>query len=204
FGLLQRAAGLGEPEAADGLEELVRRRVLHGVGDRFDFRHERIRDVVSAELPIPSRQLLHARVAAALEGLAAGDVLGHCAALGAHYRQAGTWDKAVVFLRQAGRQAIERCAYREAAALLEQAMTALGSLPESRPTLEQAFEIRLELRNALLPLGDYPAVLRHLRDAEMLAERLGDRSRQVRTASFRLSEFWTSGDHAGAVAEGQR
>jgi DNA-binding SARP family transcriptional activator len=204
FGLLQRAAGLGEPEAADGLEELVRRRVLHGVGDRFDFRHERIRDVVAAELSPPARRHLHASVAAALEGRAEGDELRHGETLGMHYREAGIWDRAVVFLRRAGRQAIERCAYREAVALLEQASAALESLPESRSTLEQAFEIRLELRNALLPLGDYPAVLRHLREAEGLAARLGDRGRQVRTASLLLGEFWTTGDHAAAVADGQR
>jgi DNA-binding SARP family transcriptional activator len=204
FALLQQAAGVGEPEAAEGVEELVRRRVLRVAGDRFDFSHERIRDVVAAELLAPRRQLLHAGVAAALEGLAGGDVLRHCAALGGHYRAAGIRDKAAVFLRQAGRQAIERCAYREAVALLEQASAALVSLPETSPTLEQAFEIRLELRNALLPLGDFPAILRHLREATTLAERLGDRVRQVRAAAFLLNQLWMSGDPAAAVAEGER
>jgi tetratricopeptide (TPR) repeat protein len=204
FGVLQRAAGLGEPEVADGLEELVRRRVVHGVGDRFDLRHERIRDVVAAELPPPARRLLHARVAAALEELGGGDLLSRCATLGSHYREAEIWDKAVVFLRQAGCQAIERCAYREAVALLDQALAALGSLPETRPTLEQAFDIRLELRNALLPLGDAPAIRGHLREARVVAEGLGDRARQVRAASFLLGQFWMSDDPDAAVADGER
>src|SRR6266511_4255848 len=43
FPLLCRSAGLEENEAAESLEELVRRRVLHSVGERFDFTHDRIR-----------------------------------------------------------------------------------------------------------------------------------------------------------------
>lgn len=41
FALLQRAAGVDEQDAAAGVEELVRRRVVHVVGDRFDFSHDR-------------------------------------------------------------------------------------------------------------------------------------------------------------------
>src|SRR5262249_26387473 len=44
FALVQCAAGLGEDEAAQATEELVRRRILHGLGERFDFTHERIRE----------------------------------------------------------------------------------------------------------------------------------------------------------------
>jgi predicted ATPase len=144
FGLLQRAAGLGEPEAADGLEELVRRRVLHGVGDRFDFRHERIRDVVVAELPTPSRQLLHARVAAALEGLAGGDLLDHCAALGAHYRQAGIWDKAVVPSARRRREVSSRSAFAATmvppTSTAKRASTAAASAPLTRPPSGSRFQ----------------------------------------------------------------
>src|SRR5262249_36886732 len=43
FPLLQRAAGLGEEETAAALEELVRGRVLHSLGEQFDFTHDRIR-----------------------------------------------------------------------------------------------------------------------------------------------------------------
>jgi DNA-binding SARP family transcriptional activator len=204
FALLRRAAGLGEPETADGVEELVRRRILHGIGDRFDFSHERIRDVVVAELLGPRRQLLHAAIAAAMEERVGQDVLRHTVALGTHYREAGIWDKAVVCLRQAGRLATDRCAYREAVALLEQARSALASLQESRATLEQAFEIRMELRNALLPLGDYPAIMEHMLEAGTLAQRLGDARRQVRSASFLLNYRSWSGGHAMAIDEGRR
>src|SRR6267378_3288458 len=39
WGLLERAAGIEEEETAAGVEELVRRGVLHGRGERFDFTH---------------------------------------------------------------------------------------------------------------------------------------------------------------------
>jgi predicted ATPase len=50
FPLLCRSAGLEENEAAESLEELVRRRILHSVGERFDFTHDRIREVAYGHL----------------------------------------------------------------------------------------------------------------------------------------------------------
>lgn len=38
----------------------------------------------------------------------------------------------------------------------------------------------------------------------MLAERLDDRPRQVRTAAFLLNQFWMSGEHGAALNEGDR
>src|SRR2546430_12240627 len=74
FPLLQRAADLGEAEAAEGAEELVRRRVLHGVGECFDFTHDRIREVAYAGLLAPRCRLLHRRVAEAIEAVYAGNL----------------------------------------------------------------------------------------------------------------------------------
>src|SRR5262249_35711354 len=77
FALVQRAAGLEEEGAAQGMEELVRRRVLSGVGERFDFSHDRIREVAYRQLLPPRRRLLHRRVAEALEALHANDLRPH-------------------------------------------------------------------------------------------------------------------------------
>src|SRR3989449_734954 len=69
FALLQRAAGLDERHAAEGVEELVRRRVLHGLGEQLDFTHEWIREVAYNELLHQRRKRLHVLVAKALEDL---------------------------------------------------------------------------------------------------------------------------------------
>ena len=45
FPLLQAAAGVWTRCRGRSIEELVRRRVLHGVGERFDFAHDRVREV---------------------------------------------------------------------------------------------------------------------------------------------------------------
>src|SRR5215468_2290547 len=45
FTLLERAAALGEFQTTAGVEELVRKRMIHGLGDRFDFSHDTIREV---------------------------------------------------------------------------------------------------------------------------------------------------------------
>src|SRR6266849_5665881 len=45
FAVLQSASGLSRRDSAEGLEELIRRRVLQTTGERFDFAHARIRNV---------------------------------------------------------------------------------------------------------------------------------------------------------------
>jgi tetratricopeptide (TPR) repeat protein len=65
-----------------------------------------------------------------------------------------------------------------------QALDALELLPESRTNLEQAFEIRLELRPVLIQLGEYRQALERLREAEALAERLNDDHRRGRVGAF--------------------
>jgi predicted ATPase len=99
FELVQRAAGLDEPAAAHALEELVRRRLVHGVDERFDFTHDRIWEVVSEQLPPLRRRLLHGAVARAIEAVHAAELGPHHAALGVHWSKAQAWDRAVTHLR---------------------------------------------------------------------------------------------------------
>src|SRR5207253_426028 len=68
----------------------------------------------------------------------------------AHHAVRGElWDKTLAYCRQAGDRAEARSAYREAVAYFEQALAALAHLPERHETLEQAIDLRLDLRNAL-------------------------------------------------------
>ena len=204
FALLQRAAGLEELEAADGLEELVRRRVLHGVGERFDFIHEAIRQVVLAEILPPRRKLLHRQVAEALETLYASNLEPHGVALAVHYREGEVWDKAVSYLWRGGAQMVGRSANREAVVCYEQALDALEHLPSSRATLEQAIDIRLELHKALIPLGEPQRTGAHLAEADAAARSLGDQPRLGRVAAHMTNYFWLAGESDRAVESGER
>src|SRR5204862_5123679 len=93
FALLQRASGLPEEDTAAGVEELVRRRVLHGLGERFDFTHDRVRDVAYERILAPRRQPPHPETAEALGSAPAErpDIEGLALAL--HYRGAEGGDK---------------------------------------------------------------------------------------------------------------
>ena len=53
-----RAAGLAPTDTAKGLEELLRRRVLHETRGGLDFTHASIREVAYGQLSPPRRKLL--------------------------------------------------------------------------------------------------------------------------------------------------
>jgi DNA-binding SARP family transcriptional activator len=204
FALVQRAADLSEREAAEGVEELVRQRVLRGAGEGLEFSHDRIREVAAGELPPPLRVALHRHVAESLEEVYRQDLAGHALALGTHYRQGEVWDKAVAHFHTAGRQAAARSAHHEAAACLEEALSALRHLPASHEALAQALGLRLELRQSLYPLGRFGALRDHLREAERLAETLEDRPRLGQVSAYVSNHAWITGDLPRALASGRR
>lgn len=105
----------------------------------------------------------------------------------AHHAFRGeVWDRALTYLRQAGTKAFGRSANRESAACFEQALEALQHLPESRETIEQAIDIRFDLRTSILPLGEVTRMRDHLRDAQALAEALGDQRRLARAFHYQV------------------
>src|SRR5215472_7066228 len=188
FTLLHRASGMSEVECAAAVEELVRRRVLGGVGDLFDFVHDRVREVTYGKLNVPQRRLLHGQVARALEEIHGSDLEPYVDALGTHYREAEVWEKAHLYLRRAGLNAFWRLANREASAFLEQALAAVRCLPRGEQTLGATIDILTDLGGSLSRLGEGHRALDFIRQADVLARELNDRRRMGYTASS-LSEF---------------
>ena len=118
----------------------------------------------------------------------------------AHHASKGeVWDKAVSYLRQAGAKAFERSANREAIGYFEQALTALTHIPENRATLEQAIDIRFDLRNALYPLAELGRIERCLGEAQALAGRLEDQRRLGWVSAYMCSHHWATCGHAADV-----
>jgi len=113
-------------------------------------------------------------------------------------------EKAVHYLRQAGLKAATRSAPAEARVWFEQALGVLGALSESRATLEEAFEIHLELRRVLSVLGDHPRMLDRLREAEALAGRLNDDRRRGRVFAFMTNIHSMLGELDEALITGTR
>jgi tetratricopeptide (TPR) repeat protein len=124
--------------------------------------------------------------------------------LATHARRGEIWEKAVTYLRAAGVKAMAHSANREAVGFLDQALEALVNLPESRQTLEQAVDLRFDLRNALFALGTLAPISDHLRRAAELAEALGDHRRLGWVAAYMSHYFWRVGDLGRAIESGQR
>jgi tetratricopeptide (TPR) repeat protein len=123
----------------------------------------------------------------------------------AHHALRGeVWDKALAYGRQAGEKALVRSAHREAVASFEQALSALPHLPETRSTRAQAIDLRLALRSALYPSGDFGRILAALREAELLAAALDDPRRLGQVSVFLSLHFHDMSAHDQAIATAQR
>ncbi len=167
--------GLGHLQAAEFLYET---RLFPDL--EYTFKHALTHEVAYGILLHARRRDLHARIAETMERLY-GDRLGEQIERLAHHALCGeVWEKAVPYLRQAGLKAATRSALREAQVWFDQALGVLAALPVSPSTLEQGFEIRLELGAVLVQLGEARRRLEHARQAETLAERLNDDRRRGR------------------------
>jgi predicted ATPase len=131
----------------------------------YTFKHAVTHDVAYTSLLQQQRRDLHARIVTALEKLSRDRQAEHVDQLAHHAFRGEVWDKAVIYLRQAGAKGTARSAYREAVSCFEQALEALGHLPRSRDTRALAIDLRLDLRTALhstraLPGDPWPAARR--------------------------------------------
>jgi predicted ATPase len=204
FALLGRAAALGDAGAAEGVEELVRHRILQVGAEGFEFTHDRIREVVFDALLPPRRVLIHRGIADALEALHAGDLDRHALALGHHHRDGQLWPKAAVYLARAGMQAAIRYASRDAVVCYQQALAALGHLPDSREVREQGTDIRFKLAYALYQMGDFPRAMECFREAEHLGLALNDHDRLGEIYAGMAYLLGSEGDFAGAQRHSNR
>jgi hypothetical protein len=166
----------------------------------YTFKHALTHEVAYDSLLQDRRRALHARIVEAIEALYADRLAEHVERLAHHALRGELWDEAPGYLRQTGRRALGRSAYREAAGWLEQALEALGHVHESRATRELAIDLRLDLRNALWPAGDHAPILARLREAEALAEALGDQHRLVEVRQKLANSLRVGGESRLAIA----
>src|SRR5262249_17278209 len=108
------------------------------------------------------------------------------------------------YLRQAGAKAAMRSALADARSRFEEALATLKSLPDSEALMEQAFEIRLELRPVLRKLGEGQLMLQHLEEAERLAERMNEDRRLGRVCAFMTTALATLDEMEEALRTGTR
>jgi DNA-binding NtrC family response regulator/tetratricopeptide (TPR) repeat protein len=208
FALLRSIAELSDHELRQGLARLQAAEFLHEAhlspDLAYTFKHALTQEVTYGGLLQERRRALHARIVDAIETLHRERLGEQIERLAHHALRGEVREKAVPYLRQAGGKAAARSALPEARGWFEQALGVLEALPESASTLEQGFEIRLELRSALVVLGDVRQALKRLREAEALAEKLNDDRRRGRVCAFMTNTHSMLGELDEALASGTR
>ncbi len=170
----------------------------------YTFKHALTHEVAYGSLLQDRRRALHAGVMDAIERLNADRLAEHVERLAHHALRGEVWPKAVAYLRQAGAKAASRAANREAVMLFEQALAALGRLPEGRESMERGIDLRLDLRPPLLQMGQLERVLALSHEAEGMAEKLGDEERLARVYTYLINYYYLKGDHELAIEYGER
>ena len=208
FALLQGIADLPDETLRRGLDHLQAAEFLYETGLypdlEYSFKHALTHDVTYGGLLQDRRRELHARIVGAIEALHRERLGEHIERLADHALRGELREKAVHYLRQAGLKADARSAPREALAFFEQALSVLEALPESPSTVEQGFDIRLELRPVLSILGEGRRMLERLREAEALAERLNDDRRRGWVCAFLTNTHNNLGELDEALVTGTR
>jgi class 3 adenylate cyclase/tetratricopeptide (TPR) repeat protein len=205
--LVQGIAALPEADLHRGLAHLQAAEFLYETRlfpeREFTFKHALTYEVAYGSLLQERRRALHAQIVTALEVLAGDRLTEQVERLAHHALRGEVWDKALAYCRQAGEKTMARSAYREAVGAFEQALRALQHLPEGQDTIEQAIDLRLDMRNALLALSDLRAMFDCLREAETLAKAIDDHRRLGRVSLYMTEYFRLVGDYDRAIASGQ-
>jgi class 3 adenylate cyclase/tetratricopeptide (TPR) repeat protein len=207
FPLLEAIADVSEDELRRSVHHLQAAEFLYEASIfpvfEYTFKHGLTLDVTLRSLLQDRRRDLDARLVAALESIAGERTAEQVERLAHHAFRGGVWDKAVTYGREAGARAFARSAHRTDVHYFEQALQALEHLPKNPDTLARGIDLRLELRAALAPIGEYSRMLEVLTEAEGLARTLGDQRRLGLILSFLTNFFALRGDFERAITHGE-
>jgi class 3 adenylate cyclase/tetratricopeptide (TPR) repeat protein len=206
--LLEALAEEGEQALREGLARLQAAEFLYEASLfpelEYSFKHALTHEVTYGGLLQERRRQLHARVMDAIERVHAGRTAEHVEALARHALRAEIWDKAADYLREAGALAQARGALADVLQRYEQALEAVGHLPQTGDNLRRAIDARLDLSAALPTLGQIGRAIDLLGEAEPLARELNDAARQSRIAVQMGGLLWFDGRYREGLAQAQR
>lgn len=208
FLLLQAIADMPDQELRGRLNELQIAEYLYESRLfpelEYTFKHSLTREVAYSNLLREQARVLHAQVAEALAGLAAGRLDEHVEQIAEHAEQGQLWSMAVEYLERSARKAFALCANEEAEKYFRRAINALGHVPPSRKALELAVDLRFKLRNTLIVLCKLKDIQQCLSEATPLLAELGDKSRGARHASFMCNHHFLAAEFRRAIEVGEQ
>jgi predicted ATPase len=170
----------------------------------YAFKHALVQDAAYVTMLKSRRRQLHASIAKVLVERFPAMAESQPEIIAQHFTEAGLAGEAFAYWLKAGRHAHARWSNREAVASFEQALTAIGHLPETRERLEQAIDLRFELKTALAPLGEFERFISYLGEAEGLARTLDDQRRLGELSVHMCHTHWMTGHAAKAIPFGRR
>jgi class 3 adenylate cyclase/tetratricopeptide (TPR) repeat protein len=201
--LLQVIAEVPEDELHAAIGRLQAGEFLYEFGFlpdiEYTFKHALTHEVAYGSLLQDRRRALHVRIVETIERTYPDRLVEHVDRLAHHAFLGEDWAKAVTYLQHAGAKAFARSVHREAVRYFEQALTALSHFPETRETLEQAIDLRFDLRNALLPLVEWGRIEGYLREAEALARKFNDQRRLASVSGYMSGLHLNTGGRASDV-----
>ena len=170
----------------------------------YTFKHALTNEVAYGALIHERKVALHAKIVTALENMVGRNVRDHIETISQHAYRGELWEKAVAFSRQSGEKASQRSANQEARQFFQTGLRALDHLPQSHANLQQAVDLRLDLRNSLYFLSEFDELHRCLREAESIAQRISDDRRLGRVINFLNSYYGLVGEHHRSIEFGTR
>ncbi|MES2178359.1 MAG: AAA family ATPase [Gemmatimonadota bacterium] len=201
-------SGLPERDVLAALDDLRAHSVMtedakDGVV-RYEFMHPLMRDVLYGALGLARRQLLHATVAEALEQQYGAQASAHADELAYHFTRAqarGVLSKAARYLAEAGANALERHANREAADYLSAALDQYDrECPDGDDASIDCDAVVEGLARARQRLGEYAVATGLWERARELAARAADTPRIAAIERrLGLGAYW-SGRYADALS----
>ena len=205
--LLEAVSGQPVERVRQGLARLRAGELIYETGVfpevRYSFKHTLTLEVAYSGLLRERRRAIHARILHAIEQMYDDRLADHVERLAHHAVQGEAWEQALRYLRQAGAKAFAHSAHKIAIGWFEQALTVLDHLPGAAQR-EEAIDLRLELRYALMPLGQLRRMYEVLCEAEQLARARDDRRRLGIVSSFLTNYFQFMGDLKRAVEYGHQ
>ncbi len=158
FDLLAAASDLEETALVRALDELWQRHIVREHSDeRWDFSHDRIREVAYAGIGPARLRLIHRRIAQGMELLFAPALDEVSASVAMHLDRGGQPARAIPFLERAASVATRMSASEEAIRCFTHALLLLEKLPAGRDRDTRELALRSDLSVALNSARGYAA-----------------------------------------------
>jgi tetratricopeptide (TPR) repeat protein len=154
FELLLSASSLDADELDRELRQLVDAELLYQKGTVlrtavFEFKHALIRDAAYDLLTKAERESYHRKVGQLLEESFSARAKAHPEIVAYHYTQARSYEKALHYWYEAGKQSADRSAHNEAVGHLKQGLKLLSNIDDPKLRTKSELLLQTSLGNSL-------------------------------------------------------